>query len=312
MTRRRTLALAALAVAWAASCADNWEPPPPDLRTRNAAVEAAIEEIEVARTAPLDDVAALLDSSDWRVKRAAALRLADFADDAKPYVPKLIEALDDEMPRVRTAACRALGAIGDSRSIDPLVATLVDGDERVRTWGWKALVKIGEPAHPRLVYYLGKEAPELPAFELENGEAVDVRDELRRLMPDLGKESIPALIEGLGDSDSFRNVNSATVLKHMGKDAAQAVPDIIERLEKSSYTALKVLCVQVLQAMGDIDPLIVPALRKAKDDPDKKVAAKARAALRDIEKKAAKAAAEKKRKRAKRKNKRKKKSNGGE
>jgi HEAT repeat protein len=45
----------------------------------------------------------------------------------------LIAALADEVPEVRWAAALALGRIGDSRTLEPLIAALKDEDWRART-----------------------------------------------------------------------------------------------------------------------------------------------------------------------------------
>lgn len=292
-TRRFLVAVTAMA---ATACIDPWEPPEADLDARNLALDEVIDQTEVIRTGTIKDASARLLHEDWRVRRAAALRLAREPDDAVAHVPALIEALSDDHPRVRTAAARALGEIGDARSFDALIAAMVDPEPEVRHWSWKALVKIGEPAYPRLIFYLGKDAPELPMFEEENGSRLHIRNELRRVLPELGKPIIPFLAEGTGDKDSLRNVNCVRVLRDIGEGAADAIPALVEHLEKSSYLELRLQCIRALEAIGDVDPLVVPALKKASEDPSREVAKRARQCMVNMEKKAAKELKDKKKK----------------
>jgi HEAT repeat protein len=65
---------------------------------------------------------------------------------------KLLEALDDEDPKVRRLAVCGLAACGDARAIDSLIERLSDPDEDIRTRVAVALGKIGDRrAAPALV-----------------------------------------------------------------------------------------------------------------------------------------------------------------
>ena len=64
----------------------------------------------------------------------------------KRDVAGLIEALEEDGPRVRRAAANALVEIPDPRALEPLVAALADPDPAVRA---NAALALGEFEHPR-------------------------------------------------------------------------------------------------------------------------------------------------------------------
>src|SRR5690606_28882190 len=70
--------------------------------------------------------------------------IADLGKKGQPAVEYLILALHDEDKRVRIAAARALGEIGDRRSIEPLIAMLGDKDRDIRFISALNLGKIGD------------------------------------------------------------------------------------------------------------------------------------------------------------------------
>jgi HEAT repeat protein len=77
-------------------------------------------------------------------QRAAAIALGIIGDTRA--VEPLISALSDSDNHVRLAAAEALGKIGDVRAIEPLVAVLNDGfvrdnaEESLKKLGWKPAI----------------------------------------------------------------------------------------------------------------------------------------------------------------------------
>jgi len=59
-----------------------------------------------------------LKSTDYEVREAAVSALVAIG---KPAVEGLVKSLDDENPSVQIAAAKALGKIGDSRAVAPLI-----------------------------------------------------------------------------------------------------------------------------------------------------------------------------------------------
>ena len=92
------------------------------------------------------DVVGLIEAlgyqDDHNVRFAAALALGRVGDSRA--VNPLISALEDQ-PRVREAAAKALGEIGDPSAVRNLIAALEDADWEISSTIAKALGKIGDP-----------------------------------------------------------------------------------------------------------------------------------------------------------------------
>jgi hypothetical protein len=90
-------------------------------------------------------VTAALHNQAWRVRemacRVAALRALPVADD-------LVQLTTDEVPRVRAAAARALGAVGPAEAVDSIRTLLKDPDIDVRRGAQQGLdaVRVRNPA----------------------------------------------------------------------------------------------------------------------------------------------------------------------
>ncbi|OYT68772.1 MAG: hypothetical protein CFK48_10465 [Armatimonadetes bacterium CP1_7O] len=101
-----------------------------------------------------DAVRQLLAQPDWRGVLGRALPAQSVRDTliamGSPAVPALMQALRDEDKDVRSAACEALGAIGDASAVPALIKAL--GDWRVRSAACRALGAIGDAsAVPALI-----------------------------------------------------------------------------------------------------------------------------------------------------------------
>ena len=86
-------------------------------------------------------IEALKFQEDPNIRLAAASALGRIGDSRA--VNPLIVALDDQH-RVREIVALALGEIGDSRAVDPLITSLGDENWGVRSSAAKALGKIGD------------------------------------------------------------------------------------------------------------------------------------------------------------------------
>ena len=69
----------------------------------------------------------------------AVFAMPAVADD----VDKWIQDLNDTSPSVREAAALALGQLGDTRAVEPLIQALKDEDSYVRSAAADALTKLG-------------------------------------------------------------------------------------------------------------------------------------------------------------------------
>jgi len=86
-------------------------------------------------------IEALNFQEDHNIRREAALALGQIGESS--VVNPLINCLQDHK-LVREVAARSLGEIGDSNAIDPLIQLLNDQDWEVRGSAAKALGKIGD------------------------------------------------------------------------------------------------------------------------------------------------------------------------
>jgi len=282
---RRPITAGALLLAAGWACAEPWEPPPPELEARERAVLEVAETNALLERADDDDAARALSHGDHRVRRAALLRLMTLGPEAAGHTPAAVELLKDEHPRVRTAAARALAAMGDERAFDPLLDALPDRDRAVRLWVWKSIMEIGEPIFPAIIRRLGADVPEGASYRDERGTRTSMRTELRNRCAQIGRGIVPALSEALSDEDPLRRLNAAQILGDLGDEAAEAIPALVSALETRDDDAkLRARIVRSLGSIGDVNPLVVPALDAASKDGDKELSALARKALKDLRK----------------------------
>jgi HEAT repeat protein len=77
----------------------------------------------------------------------AASQLGKFGAEARPVVPLLVDRLGDPDWQVRRQAAEALGALGDSMAVDPLIEILSDrnGEWSVRAAAARSLGRLGDP-----------------------------------------------------------------------------------------------------------------------------------------------------------------------
>ena len=110
---------------------------------------------------PSTDLESLMDmlaSKDGMIRQTARKSLVALG---KPAVPSLAYALrNSKSDQVRWEAAKALGAIGDTRSIPPLVKALVDTDHDVAWLAAVALSKFKKAAWSPLLRALMKAGPD--------------------------------------------------------------------------------------------------------------------------------------------------------
>jgi HEAT repeat protein len=105
-----------------------------------------------------EDISGLIEAlnyeDDHNIRLAAASALGRIGD--SQAVDPLIESLDDRQ-EVKEVAVLSLGEIGDSRAVDPLIEELDEDDWEICSSAAKALGKIGDPrAIPPLINLLDK------------------------------------------------------------------------------------------------------------------------------------------------------------
>lgn len=275
---------------------------------------------------------ALLDAAPWvRLSAIMALRqlanqqgLPDLADALQQALPDLVDALGDEDVRVRSAAAGTLETVGDASAVElvaerlahaevderwravgvlgafgesavpPLLASLRDPDEKVRTTAWQALQAVGKTGvqplltqglrHSEGVIRAGAAAAlaqlgdaAAPGLkEALNDEDADVRWRAIEALAAIGdREAEPLLAQALTDPAAMVRAAAAGVLRMIG--TAAAVPSLIQALADDDMN-MRWAAAEALAAIGQpaIEPLIA-ALRRPN-----MVGALAAAALGDI------------------------------
>ena len=286
---RARIRVAGGAIALAAAlfaCSD----PPPDLPpARIEARDKALLEVR-ARLAELPaadaaKAAALTHHADHRVRRAAALRLMEMGPAAAPALGDLEALLKDKEPRVRTAAARALAETGSKDAVDPLITGLVDGDRQVRLWCWKSLREIGDQTIPAIADMLGKDnRMRTLSYRDETGRKRTAREELIDRLASIGAAAVEPLAAKLNVEDPQLRGSLLKVFGAMGAQARAALPGVIALLDGSDDADMRIRAIQAIEKIGDLDPGVVPALKRAAADKDKKVAAQAKKTIRALEK----------------------------
>ncbi|MDD5307975.1 MAG: HEAT repeat domain-containing protein [Deltaproteobacteria bacterium] len=271
-----------LAALVAVACAPVDERPPPDLASRNKALDAAREQIWIMGRAGPERAMEGLAHADPRVRRAAAKRLGALGASAALAVPSLVRRLEDGDRFAACQAAMALADIGDPAAIPGLVEALANDTPEVRVWAGKSLIRFGDPAVKVLMESLGSDSP-ISALTYSDlrGEPVSIRMAVKDTLAAMGPKAVPGLIAALENDDRSVRLNASGVLGRMGPAARDAIPALIKALE-SDDPNMRMNAAGDLGKIGDLDPALVPALKVAAGDKDPKVAEAARNALRTI------------------------------
>ena len=184
-----------------------------------------------------------------------------------------ISQLQSSDVEVRRAAARALGeqAVRDARAVQAVTKAVADSDKEVRWLSIDDLAKIGPPA-----------ASSLPAVikALDDADAaVRLRAALAIQKIDPKNPNFPRVLIA-----EMRAGNGRVLLDvgAMGKDAAWAVPTLMELLSHQS-PKVRALAAQALGRIGPASSDAQTALQRAAADPNPAVQSAAREALRSIE-----------------------------
>ncbi len=151
-------------------------------------------------------------------------------------VPGLLDALSDEDVRLRTAACKALGDIGDGSAVTELLRVMVkDTDSNIRWQATGALGKIGKAAVPGLCAALRDEDWKVR------------RSAAEALWSMHEPDAIPGLAEALVDKNDVVRQAASGALEGMG---AGAVSGLIDVLKNTRDALIGRAVVDMLQKIG--------------------------------------------------------------
>jgi hypothetical protein len=159
----------------------------------------------------------------------------------KAAVPGLLDALHDDDARLRAAAAKALGEIGDPTAVPELLRAMnKDADGNIRWAASGALSKIGEAAVPGL------------AVALKDDDWKVRRSAAEALSGMREPAAVPALIEAMTDKNDVVRQAIAHALESMGE---MAVPKLIECLQ-SRDTNVATIAADMLQRIGTPEAMI--------------------------------------------------------
>jgi len=186
-------------------------------------------------------IKALRYTKDWRVRNSAAAALGELGDTRA--VEPLIAALRDQDRRVRKSAAAALGQMGDPRAVEPLIIALQDQYPGVALSATEALVQTGAPAIQPLIATL--------------------RDDnhagywyLTQALGQIGAPAVPPLISALRDQHWRVRQGAAQALGRIAD--AQAVQPLISAL-RDQHWRVRQGAAQALGKVADVQavrPLI--------------------------------------------------------
>jgi HEAT repeat protein len=177
----------------------------------------------------------------------------------------------DASDKVRTKATWALGVIGDTRAVEPLIEALKnDSDYDVREWVAFALGEIGDPR-----------AIEPLIVALENDSDSEMRWRAADALGKIGdKCALEPLIKALeNDSDYEVRLSAAGALSEIGD--YRAVKPLIKALENDSDSTVRWQAAGVLGKIGDTRAL-EPLIKALEKDSDSGVRGEAAVALGEI------------------------------
>ncbi len=240
-----------------------------DSRTRVITIDA-IATRQRGGLPALDALVKSLADEEPRVRWHAARALGLIGRKAAPAIPDLVIMLEDEDAVAVTQAAAAIGHIrGDdsgseipdadaetyAAAIDPLVATLVHPDPRVRRAAVRAL---------RVLSTSPEELARAVRRQLADADPVAVLPAMHTLA-DLEEDAVPFLVEALGDPKS--RYWAEVVLAEIGEEAAAAVVPLA-KVATDGEIEERVQAILALARIGEPATVAAPQIMAALESPD--------------------------------------------
>ncbi len=149
--------------------------------------------------------------------------------------------LQDRDDAIRAQAAIALGAMGDERAIEPLIAALRDLDKTVRKNTTDALTRIGEPAVPMLIPLLGDSETSVRVQA-----AIALRDIGSRLAdPASLRLARDAIVAAFVDFDAPIHSIAIQMLQQMGSQGADWLVPLLDQRDDAIRAKAAVVLGQI-------------------------------------------------------------------
>ena len=281
------LALPVLVLLVSATCQHYKEPPypDPDLEARNARLAEVKRSLKTLESAGEAATLEMLGNPDHRVRRRAARRLGELRVSDSHVIEKLAAVIEDPRREVRIEAASALGKIGTPDALESLIRALADDDYKVRLWAFKGLVRSSDRSVTLLIRHLSSDSPlrSLSYFD-EMDQRHDITELLIECLSSIGKPAVPALKNVLPNENLEVRKNAATVLGNIGKDAAEAIRELLEIANSEEDIELRKSALTAIGKIGDVDPEVTPTLLGLTQGDNPSIAASARQVLNEFEK----------------------------
>ncbi len=186
-------------------------------------VVIALGKISSSQYGSINNLINTLKDNSEEVRTEAAKALGEIGTEAHEAIPNLTKSLKDVSWTVRTAAARAINLIGkgSTKAIPSLITALEDEDWRVRFRVVNTLAGIGQEAVPNLLNKLNHKNP------IVRKGAVEALGEMKIADPEI----IEKIGERLNDKIETVRGKAADSLRNIGK---QSIPTLIDGYHKRS------------------------------------------------------------------------------
>jgi HEAT repeat protein len=207
-------------------------------------------------------------SPDKRIRRAAALRLLTLGSGSEKTVSALTRlAQSDEVPRVRSAAVRALGAVSENAGgVSTVVRAICDPDPNVRLYALKSLLHLDARANNAILEFLANSDESAMPCPTESNPGHTLQEELIHQLDEQGAKFLSLFVDGLSHPRTEVVLQSLKQLRKLGRSAAPAIPALIALMD-SPNDNIRFECIQTFTTVGDQHPLIMPTLFNVINDP---------------------------------------------
>jgi HEAT repeat protein len=255
---------------------------PPDLEKKEAVFNVVSKEITNLQSAGEAKAVQLLSHADYRVRRAAALRLKKLNRISPSSVEALVKRMKKEpIARVRSAIVRALDETGGTMGAAAVLNAACDSDSNVRLYANKAIIHLGAAAYGVLIDGLNSKS--FAAHKKCNPPRKNytLKQEIENILATMGTKALPVLLEARNSNDKEVKIAAMELLGNLKEEAASALPGLLNDVTYGTEDVC-VKAIETIAKIGDKNPMVMPTLYNAQNNPSQKIAAAAGQAINRI------------------------------